>query len=151
MNFATTIPTSFKIQKINFSKEVNYIDLDAYEQKRSPHRLLSTVDTVVGITFVCNGKRTNERSTLIEFRLRNKNINNLHLEKLKETVLHSKELLSSYELIHTSANFIFFDQIIQRFRSRFFRKGKADKTTKNFRPLTIDELYDVLCATKTNY
>lgn len=76
-----------------FKKDIPAIELDSYKQSINPHRTDRSIDALVGVTLVKQGKAATPKFLLVELRLRYKTDNNLHSTEIKQKIEGSIDLI----------------------------------------------------------
>ena len=80
-------------KKSYFKKDIPAIDLDEYEKSKNPQSADRTVDALVGVCLVKQGKPSNAKVLLVELRMGYTNINNVSTTEIKEKIDGSIDLI----------------------------------------------------------
>ena len=120
-----------------FQSSIICLDLDKYETACAGEND-ATMDAATGIADYINNRVSFPRHLLVELRLGYESLSSIDLSKMKQKVVHSRDILSP-EPVNERVVFIFKPHVAPLARNRFSRLSRQDKDLGNWDIMCVDE------------
>lgn len=120
-----------------FQSSIICLDLDKYETACAGEND-ATMDAATGIADYNNNRISFPRHLLVELRLGYESLSSIDLSKMKQKVVHSRDILSP-EPVNERVVFIFKSRVAPLARNRFSRLSLQDKELRNWDIMCIEE------------